>query len=119
LTPEEVLLGVLSLLEGLGCSYMITGSFAGNVHGMPRATQAADVVVEADRTRLDALLKKLKNTFYASPAAARDALARESMFNIIHLDTGFKIDIIFRKSRPFSREEFRRRRQISFHGRSL
>ena len=119
MTPEEVLLEVLTLLEGLGCSYMITGSFAGNVHGIPRATQDADVVVEADRARLESFLKELKGTFYVSPEAARDALARESMFNIIHLDTGFKIDLIFRKSRPFSKEEFRRRRQISFHGRLL
>ena len=31
------------------------------------------------------------------------------MFNVIHLETGFKVDFIIRKSRPFSKEEFSRR----------
>ena len=36
------------------------------------------------------------------------------MFNVIHLETGFKVDLIFKKSRPFSEEEFTRREQVTF-----
>jgi hypothetical protein len=35
------------------------------------------------------------------------------MFNVIDLTTGWKIDLIIRKSREFSLEEFRRRQLIS------
>lgn len=38
------------------------------------------------------------------------------MFNVIHLDTGFKVDLIVRKSRPYSEEEFRRRKEVPFGG---
>jgi len=38
------------------------------------------------------------------------------MLNIIHLETGFKIDIILRKPRAFSVEEFNRRCKINFLG---
>ena len=37
------------------------------------------------------------------------AEGRRSMFNVIDLSTGWKVDLIVRKPRPFSVEEFRRR----------
>jgi len=41
------------------------------------------------------------------------------MFNMIDLATGWKIDLIIRKSRAFSHEEFRRRQRVSLHDVSL
>ena len=41
------------------------------------------------------------------------------MFNIIDLDTGWKADLIVRKDRPFSIEEFGRRQVRLFFGRPL
>jgi hypothetical protein len=38
------------------------------------------------------------------------------MFNVLDNLTGWKIDFIFRKSRAFSQEEFRRRKAITFKG---
>jgi len=35
---------------------------------------------------------------------------------VIDLATGWKIDLIIRKSRPFSQREFQRRRPIDLHG---
>jgi hypothetical protein len=46
-------------------------------------------------------------------------LLRESRFNIIDLKTAWKIDMIIRKTRPFSREEFSRRQLLSMQGVSL
>jgi len=112
MTPEEVLQEVLSRLDQCGIAHMITGSFASNAHGVPRATYDADVVIESDRQTLESL----RSEFYASPEAAKEALARRHMFNIVHLATGLKIDFIIRKARPFSEEEFRRRRQLAFLG---
>ena len=44
---------------------------------------------------------------------------RQSLFNVIDLATGWKIDFIIRKSRAFSEEEFRRRRPVDLEGNSL
>jgi hypothetical protein len=38
------------------------------------------------------------------------------MFNVIDLASGWKIDMIIRKSREFSQEEFKRRRQVNLQG---
>lgn len=43
----------------------------------------------------------------------------ESLFNVIDLSAGWKIDLIIRKSRAFSRKEFRRRQRVQLQGLSL
>ena len=40
-------------------------------------------------------------------------------FNIIDLSSGWKIDLIIRKPRPFSLSEFDRRFQVNFEGLSI
>jgi hypothetical protein len=116
MTPEEVLQQVLSRLHQCGIAYLTTGSFASNAHGVPRATYDADVVIESDRQSLESFLVSLRSEFYASPKAAKEALASRHMFNIVHLVMGLKVDCIIRKARPFSEEEFRRRKQLAFLG---
>ena len=54
--------------------------------------------------------------FYVSLDAALDALARRSQFNVIDMQTGWKVDLIILKARPFSRREFRRRVPIEILG---
>jgi hypothetical protein len=48
--------------------------------------------------------------------AAQEALFSRGMFNVIHRETGFKIDLVVRKKRPFSQEEFSRRMSATFAG---
>ena len=114
--PEDALSLLLSKLDECEIPYMITGSFASNIHGVPRATQDADVVIETDRRTLERFLESLGPSFYWSMEAAMDALGRERMFNVVHLETGFKVDLIIRKSRPFGRVEFMRRQAAFYLG---
>jgi hypothetical protein len=116
MTPEDALKLLLSKLDECGIPYMIAGSFASNIHGLPRATQDADVVIDAEKNNLEQFLRSLGSAFYLSPEAALDALVREQMFNVIHLETGFKVDLIIRKSRLFSKTEFSRRQPAFYLG---
>ena len=118
MSAEAALGRVLDLLEELQLPYMITGSFASNAHGVPRLTLDADIVVEPDVPSLRRFLVSLGEAFYADPDAAREALKTTRMLNIIHMASGFKVDLILRKERSFSREEFERRQQVRFLGRS-
>src|SRR5262249_558261 len=54
--------------------------------------------------------------YYVDADAARDALRRRAIFNVIDNATGWKVDFIVRKNRPFSREEFRRRQALTLLG---
>ena len=96
---------------------MLTGSFASAFHGSPRATQDIDLVVDADEPRLRTLIRSLRpGEYYVDEDAAVEALRTETQFNIVDLATGWKIDVIIRKSRAFSVAEFARRRPVEFDG---
>jgi hypothetical protein len=109
----EVFARITSALDQAGIAYMLSGSFAAAFYGAPRTTQDIDLVISATPVQLRTFAALLPNDeYYVDVEAALEAHKQESLFNIIDLVTGWKIDLIIRKSRPFSQEEFRRRRLI-------
>lgn len=112
-TQIGVLSQVLDTLEEVGIPYMIVGSFASGFHGEFRATQDADIVIDPTPEQLQAFLTCVSDDFYVSSEAAAEALARRGQFNLVHFQTAWKIDLIVRKERPFSRMEFERRQEGS------
>lgn len=96
---------------------MLTGSFASAHHGAPRSTMDIDLIIAATTDQLRAFVRSLPaSAYYVELDTALEAHKRESMFNVIDLATGWKVDFIFRKSRPFSREEFSRRNLAKVEG---
>src|SRR5258708_31785085 len=96
---------------------MLTGSFASAHHGIPRSTQDIDIVIAANAEQLRAFVESLPSgEYYADLDATLDAYKRHSLFNVIDLATGWKIDLIIRKSRAFSQAEFGRRQLVTVQG---
>ncbi len=117
MTTEDIFRRILEALRGAGVPYMLTGSFAASYHGVPRATQDIDIVIAPTAIQIRQLVRLLPDTeFYISEEAALEALAREGQFNVIDFETGWKIDLIIRKSRPFSHTEFERRSAVDLFG---
>ena len=109
-----------TLLGDAGIPYMLTGSFASTFHGTPRTTQDLDFVIEVAEENLRALLGALSpDEYYFSEEAALQALRRRGQFNVIHLASGWKADLIVRKDREFSRVEFGRREYGDILGTSV
>lgn len=101
---------IKALLDDAGIPYMVVGSFASMVYGEPRTTQDLDLVIDPVPAALDHFLAHIdREAFYVDPDTARDALRRRGMFNIIDMRSGWKVDLVVRKNRPFSREELARR----------
>jgi hypothetical protein len=97
-------------LDGAGSPHMVAGSFASTYHGVPRSTQDIDIVIDPSPSSLDAMVASLPEAeYYVDADAARHAMSVRSQFNLIDMATGWKVDLIVRKARPFSIEEFRRR----------
>jgi hypothetical protein len=119
MTAEEFLKQIAGYLDKAAIPFMVAGSQSSNIHGQPRATNDVDLVIDPSRETLDRFLELLGDRYYASPEAAREALSRRSMFNIIDFSEGWKADLIIRKDRPFSIEEFRRRQVGMFQGTPL
>ncbi len=106
---------LVQMLDSSGVPFMIAGSFASTAHGLLRTTQDLDVVIDPPTPQaLDALVGSMSpDDYYVDVDAARDALRRRSMFNVIDHASGWKVDFIVRKNRAFSRDEFARRMQLT------
>ena len=107
--PLAVTLLVIDVLERLGVPYLIGGSLASAVHGVARATLDADVVADLRPEHAAPLAQALAEAFYVDVEAVRDAVRRRSSFNVIHLETMFKVDVFVSRRRPFDRAQFERR----------
>lgn len=110
---EEALATIISLLDRIGINYMLTGSVAASYHGRPRATHDSDVVIDPTQVQLDLLIHGLLGAgFYLNADRALLALESRRPFNVIETRHACKIDLIIRRDRPFSREEFGRRASV-------
>jgi len=111
-------IGRLSLvLDRAGVTYMYCGSIASTFHGIPRTTRDVDLVVALDRPKVPILLRELPDAdYYVSESSVREAVLRQSQFNVIDMASGWKADLIVKKRRPFSTEEFSRRLPVKVLG---
>ena len=112
--PEqiEVTLAVAGALDALGVPYAIGGSFASSLHGSMRATMDADLVAALCLEHVEPLLLALSEGFYVDADAMRAAIRTSGSFNLIHLDTLFKVDIFVAKPRAFDRAQLGRRQWV-------
>lgn len=117
MSAAPVFARIVAALDQAGIPFMLTGSFASSAHGSPRATRDIDLVIDPTPESLRALADLLPpEEFYHDADGAQDALRRRSQFNVLDHATGWKVDLIVRKERPFSRAEFDRRQRIELDG---
>lgn len=89
----DALFEVLQVLEDLGLRHHLGGSYASSVHGVPRQTLDADLVVDLDAASVQAIADRLRSRFYLDEERMAHAVSRRASFNLIHLGTGFKVDV--------------------------
>lgn len=109
MTPDQVLQLVIANLNALGIAYMVGGSFASSAHGVPRSTLDADLVVDLKLHQVPDLVKLFARDFYVDEGQAKSALLAGRSFNLIHLESSFKIDLFPLRRTDFSQEQFSRR----------
>lgn len=108
----EVTLRVAGILDDLGVPYLVGGSVASSLHGIPRSTQDVDLVAALEEHHVEPFLSAVQPDFYISPEALRDAVRRRSSFNLIEQRTVYKIDIFVLGTDGLSQYEMQRREEI-------
>jgi hypothetical protein len=111
--PLRITLEVARVLDDLGVSYLLGGSLASSLHGIPRSTQDADLVADLQSHHVAPLVSRLRESFYLDDERVRNAVRRRASFNAIHLATMTKVDVFVLKGAPFARQEMERRQRIS------
>ncbi len=107
---------VTQTLESEQIPYMMSGSLALTLYAIPRATRDIDMVVELHEDHLPKFIDAIKDKFYFHEPTIKQAIKRGGMFNIIHLESSYKVDFIIRSSHPYELLKFERRRQIDYFG---
>lgn len=106
----QVFQEIVTALDRASIPYMVVGSFASNLYGTGRGTQDIDLVISAQPAQLPSLLSFLpKADYYFDLDSAVEAARRKSMFNVLDMARGWKIDFIFLKPTPYHQEAFSRR----------
>jgi len=105
-------LQVTRVFERLGITYFVGGSIASSLHGLPRTTHDVDIVASITASNLAAFANALAGDFYVDEQMIRDTLASGECFNVIHLETMFKVDIFIARPNEKHQTEMTRRTKV-------
>lgn len=100
----------------LSVDYMVTGSFAMSAYGEIRYTRDIDIVIQIDRADVAGFASAFADKYYVSDLSIERAIDHRSIFNMVNLETGEKIDCIIQKDTEFARVSFGRRRRAIVSG---
>jgi hypothetical protein len=111
-TNEEAIIGLIDALNSLAVPYMLVGSLASNVYGIPRSTQDADFVVQSGVVSLPELAQHLGTAFRLGPQPSLDPVT-STLRHVLQIQgSSFKIEVFILGEDPHDQERFRRRRQV-------
>lgn len=112
----DVLRIVSDRLARLGIPFMLTGSYAMAYYATPRMTRDLDLVVALEAARIDHLQSAFSADFYVDADAVREAVRTVRLFNLMHLESGIKVDMFLKKATPYRDLEFDRRQSVELSG---
>lgn len=107
---------VIGALGDATIPYMLVGSFASGIHGAPRTTRDVDLVIDPTPASLQQFVASVASpTVHAGPDP-HEALERRDQVKVIDTSSGWKVDLMIRNDRAFSRGEFARRIEANLLG---
>jgi arsenate reductase-like glutaredoxin family protein len=112
----DVLQDVVTRLESRGFDYMLTGSLAMNYYAQPRMTRDIDIVVALTGNDVRQIMATFGTDYYIPEETLVTAIRAATIFNLIHLESVVKVDIIVRKADEYRRHEFDRRMAVEISG---
>jgi len=111
---KRVIKDLCGKLDAMRVPYMITGSIAMNLYAQPRSTRDVDIVVDFEPGDERAVMQTFGREYFVDENAARDAIAKRKMFNMVNMQSLFKIDFVVRKKSNFEHHQFCRRKRLEF-----
>ena len=114
---SDLLRFAVGIIEGLGLRYFVTGSMASMRYGEARLTNDIDIVIELPVARVVELCARFPaDDFYVSEDAGRAAAMNGGQFNIIHPESGLKVDLIVARPDSAGHARFDRARSLPVDG---
>jgi hypothetical protein len=106
---SDLLKVLVTTLDRLRISYLLTGSLASSAFGEPRFTHDIDVVVRLTLPQVPGLCAAFPDPdYYCDLAAAEHAVRQRFQFNILHPASGQKVDVIVATASEFDNSRLAR-----------
>lgn len=119
LLPVKIVHDFADRIEPLKIEYMLTGSLAMMLYSNYRMTADINIVIQLKYEDADRIINAFEPDYYVPHDRVHDAIAREFMFNVIHQETAFKIDLVIKKSNEFQQTAFDRRQKKDVYEREI
>src|SRR5262245_55317568 len=93
---------------------MIVGSIAAMVYGEPRLTRDMDLVIDIQPQDAQKFAQLFCQPEYYCPPIEilGDEINNRGQFNLLHVPTGLKVDIVIKKVTDFDKSRFARSKKI-------
>ncbi|NNC79169.1 MAG: hypothetical protein HKN94_03355 [Acidimicrobiales bacterium] len=93
MNPIELAVDLGARLDALGIDYAVGGSVASSFYGEPRSTLDVDIAVRGDESSLQRLVDDAQAEFYVPKDLAERAITTRDSFNLLHNESGVKVDV--------------------------
>ncbi len=114
--PEFLQLAV-ETLERLQIPYLVCGSVASGAFGEPRMTRDIDIVIDLRFGNVSALCEAFPAPeFFVTKESAIQAIRSGKQFNVVHPESGNKIDFMISRDDQWSKSQIQRRQRAKLFG---
>jgi hypothetical protein len=113
MTSDAAVVAMIGVLESLQIPYMISGSLATNLYGVPRASEDADIVLQIEGSgRLRDIAAQLPAELYLSPQATFETVTASQKYECRLRGSTFRIELFLLTADPYDQNRFARRYYI-------
>ena len=117
LLPYELLQKAAHFFERIGVTYRIVGSMASIAYGEARFTNDIHILVDLRMDHCNSIELEFPHPeYYVSVETVREAIRDRRQFNIIHIPSGLKLDIVQRKDTEFGQLDITHGRRLKSEG---
>jgi len=107
---------IIKKLNEKNIPYMLTGSLVSSLQGIPRSTHDIDIIISIKNTGINKLIEAFpRENFYLDKKAIEEAISGNSLFNMLSLDEGDKIDFWILTNSEYDKSRFVRKQKIKFY----
>jgi hypothetical protein len=104
----DLALYVADVFERVRVRYLIRRSVASMIHGEPRLTRDIDFAALMRPEHVEPFASSFDSSFYVDRELIRSAIQRHSLFNLLHVKSGYKVDVHVMVPSSFQRSELDR-----------
>ncbi|OHD73255.1 MAG: hypothetical protein A2V99_06685 [Spirochaetes bacterium RBG_16_67_19] len=118
MSQQELLIAVAASLDEQSVAYLLTGSIVSSLFGEPRLTHDIDILVQASALDPPKLARSFPPPRYYldAPESIERTIREGSMFNLIDVSTGDKVDFWILSDSPFDLSRLQRRKRLNLFG---